>query len=96
MTVTLKADAQRRLARIAGQVGGIQRMIEQDRACGEIMQQIVAVRSALDHLGVGFLSEHLQSCVLHQGSADGEGCCGDLPVEKQTEEIRSTLKRFLQ
>ncbi|HLK14615.1 MAG TPA: metal-sensitive transcriptional regulator [Fimbriimonadaceae bacterium] len=95
MTAELKVDSQRRLARIAGQVAGIQRMIDKDRACGDIMQQIVAVRAALDHLGVTFLSEHLQTCVLHQGVTDEEGCCADLPAERRTEEIRDTLKRFL-
>jgi DNA-binding FrmR family transcriptional regulator len=96
MTATLKTDSQRRLARIAGQVDGIRRMVESDRTCGDIMQQIVAVRAALDNLGVSFLSEHLQTCVLHQGAEDDEGCCGDLPAERRNEEIKATLKRFLQ
>jgi len=95
MTGELKVDSQRRLARIAGQVAGIQRMVDHDRTCGDIMQQIVAVRAALDHLGMTFLSEHLQTCVLHQGVGDEEGCCADLPAERRTEEIRATLKRFL-
>src|ERR1700722_18553891 len=95
MTGEIKVDSQRRLARIAGQVAGLQRMVESDRACGEIMQQIVAVRAALDHLGVTFLSEHLQSCVLHQGVSDLDGCCVDVPAEQRADEIRATLKRFM-
>ena len=95
MTGEIKGDSQRRLARIAGQVAGIQRMVESDRSCGDIMQQIVAVRAALDHLGVTFLSEHLQTCVLHQGVSEDDGCCVDVPAERRAEEIRSTLKRFL-
>ena len=95
MTPDLKLDSQRRLARISGQVAGIQRMVEGDRSCSDILQQIVAARAALDHLGVSFLSEHLQSCVLHQGVQDIGDCCVDLPIEQRTEEIKTTLKRFL-
>lgn len=95
MTTQLREDARRRLARIAGQVSGIQKMVDSDRACSEILQQIVAVRSALDNLGVSFLSEHLQTCVLHQTEDDGHGCCEELPLERRSEEIKNTLIRFL-
>ncbi len=95
MTQQLRDDARRRLARISGQVSGIQKMVDSDRACAEILQQIVAVRAALDHVGVSFLSEHLQTCVLHQSEEGVEGCCAELPVELRSDEIRNTLKRFL-
>ena len=90
-----KADAQRRLARVAGQVAGLQRMVEGDRACSEVLQQISALRSALDQLGIIYLTEHLQSCVLHQGKQTDHEYCTDLPEEKRSEEIRTTLTRFL-
>ena len=90
-----KSDAQKRLARVAGQVSGLQRMVDGDRACSEVLQQITALRSALDQLGVIYLTEHLQSCVLHQGAAQGHESCTDLPVDQRSEEIRSTLTRFL-
>ena len=95
MTEELKQDSLRRLARVAGQVGGIQRMIDDDRACGEIMQQIVAVRGAMEQLGVSFLSEHLQTCVLHEGSHGGDGSCVEVPIDRRTAEIKETIKRFL-
>ncbi len=95
MKTELKADSQRRLARIAGQVSGIQKMVETERTCSEILQQIVSVRSALDQLGVGFLTEHLQTCVLHRGVTKEDDCCTDLPEEQWSEEIRSSLRRFL-
>ncbi|MGH8164547.1 MAG: metal-sensitive transcriptional regulator, partial [Rhodanobacteraceae bacterium] len=41
-----------RIKRIAGQVAGVQRMIEEDRYCVDILNQISAVRSALDALGL--------------------------------------------
>lgn len=91
----LRDDSRKRLARISGQVTGIQKMVEGDRACGDILQQIVAVRAALDQLGIMFLSEHLQTCVLHQNVTDEEECCTNLPEEQRSDEIRATLKRFL-
>ena len=95
MTVLTKADATKRLARIAGQVSGLQKMVGEDRACADVLQQIVALRGALDQLGVIYLTEHLQTCVLHQGSGEQDHCCTDLPEEARSEEIRSTLTRFL-
>jgi DNA-binding FrmR family transcriptional regulator len=91
----LKTDSKRRLARIAGQVAGLRKMIEGDRACNEILQQVVAVRGALDQMAIALLSEHLQTCVLHQGVTAEEDCCTDLPTEKRSDEIRTTLRRFL-
>jgi CsoR family transcriptional regulator, copper-sensing transcriptional repressor len=91
----VKSDAKKRLARIAGQVSGVQKMVEGDRSCAEILQQIVAIRAALDQLGVVYLTEHLQTCVLHQGVTGESDYCKDLPEEKRSEEIRQTLTRFL-
>ena len=70
-------------------------MVDGDRACGDILQQIVAVRAALDQLGVAFLSEHLQTCVLHQNVTDEEECCTHLPEGQRSDEIRSSIRRFL-
>ncbi len=95
MKTDLKTDSHKRLSRIAGQVTGIQKMVDSDRPCGDILQQIVAVRSALDQLGIAFLSEHLQTCVLHQNVSTEDECCTHLPEAQWSNEIRSTLKRYL-
>ena len=50
-----------RLKRIAGQVAGIQRMVDEERYCVDILTQIAAVRSALDSVGVELLTEHVSS-----------------------------------
>ncbi len=91
----LKSDSRKRLSKIAGQVAGIQKMVDGDRPCSDILQQIVAVRAALDQLGVSFLSEHLQTCVLHQNVTDEAECCTHLPQGKQSDEIKATIRRFL-
>jgi CsoR family transcriptional regulator, copper-sensing transcriptional repressor len=95
MKTDVKADAKRRLARIAGQVAGVQKMVESDRSCSDILQQIQAIRAAVDQLGVVYLTEHLQTCVLHQGNPSDGDYCQDLPEDKRSEEIRQTLTRFL-
>jgi DNA-binding FrmR family transcriptional regulator len=53
-----------RLARIKGQVGGIERMVEEDRYCIEVLTQISAVQAALDKVALGLLDGHARSCVV--------------------------------
>lgn len=58
-----KDDYQRRLRRIEGQVRGLQRMVEDDTYCIDVLTQISAVTSALQSVAVGLLDEHLHHCV---------------------------------
>jgi DNA-binding FrmR family transcriptional regulator len=53
-----------RLARIKGQVGGIERMVEDDRYCIDVLTQINAVQAALDKVALGLLDGHARTCVL--------------------------------
>lgn len=53
----------RRLRRVEGQVKGIQKMIEEDRYCSDILIQIAAVRSAINKAGGIVLEDHLKGCV---------------------------------
>jgi DNA-binding FrmR family transcriptional regulator len=63
----MKADtvdkAQNRLKRIAGQVAGIQRMIDDERYCVDVLLQIAAVQAALDRVGKVVLESHVETCV---------------------------------
>jgi DNA-binding FrmR family transcriptional regulator len=52
-----------RLRKVAGQVAGIQRMVEEDRYCVEILHQVAAVEGALDRVGHLILSSHVETCV---------------------------------
>jgi DNA-binding FrmR family transcriptional regulator len=58
-----KADLTARLKRIVGQVGGIQRMLEEDRYCVDIVQQVSAARAALGKVAKMLLAQHLETCV---------------------------------
>ncbi|HWA12312.1 MAG TPA: metal-sensitive transcriptional regulator [Burkholderiales bacterium] len=58
-----KAGLARRLNRIEGQVRGLNKMVEDDRYCVDILTQIAAVRSALDAVALQLLREHAHGCV---------------------------------
>jgi CsoR family transcriptional regulator, copper-sensing transcriptional repressor len=58
-----------RLARIKGQVGGIERMVLEDRYCIDVLTQISAVQAALDKVALGLLDGHARTCVV---GADSE------------------------
>ena len=52
-----------RLARIEGQVRGLQRMIEEDKPCEQILAQLAAVRAALDNVGTHLISHRMKECL---------------------------------
>lgn len=92
---TLKA----RMNRIAGQVAGIERMIDDNRYCMDILNQIAAVRSALDNVGVQLLTDHLEHCVLGQATTGGGVHAHPQAQGKSPEallaEVQAALSRFL-
>jgi DNA-binding FrmR family transcriptional regulator len=84
-----------RVNRIAGQVAGIQRMVDEGRYCVEILNQIAAVRSALDALGIELLTKHIESCVLGHGSGDEHAQAKPMTREELLAEVQAVLARFL-
>jgi DNA-binding FrmR family transcriptional regulator len=63
----------KRLRRIEGQVRGLQKMVEEDRYCPDIMMQISAIQEALRAVGRALMGNHLKHCVTHaftHGSAE--------------------------
>ena len=90
-----KAQVQNRLKRIAGQVSGIQKMVDEDRYCVDILTQVAAVRSALDAMGVELLTGHIQGCVAGHGTETQHECAAPLTSEQLIEEVRVSLGRFL-
>jgi DNA-binding FrmR family transcriptional regulator len=58
-----KDDYLKRLRRIEGQVRGLQRMIEEDTYCIDVLTQVSAVTKALQSVAVGLLDEHVRHCV---------------------------------
>jgi DNA-binding FrmR family transcriptional regulator len=70
---TTIADVMPRLRRIEGQVAGIARMVEADRECRDVVQQIAAASKALDRVAYKMLAAHLRSCLLDEESAAASG-----------------------
>ncbi|NLB51655.1 MAG: metal-sensitive transcriptional regulator [Syntrophomonadaceae bacterium] len=63
----------RRLRRIEGQVRGIQKMIEDEKDCREILTQVAAVKSAINQVGLIVFENHAQQCIakaFHENSED--------------------------
>ena len=90
-----RKDIKARSNRIAGQFAGIQRMIEDDRYCVDILNQIAAVRSALNSLGIKLLSDHLESCVIGHGTDTAHADTKPMSREQLLGEMRAVLSNFL-
>lgn len=84
-----------RVNRIAGQVAGIQRMVDEGRYCVDVLNQIAATRSALDALGVELLTRHLRSCVLGHGSGGEHEQARPMTKEELVAEVQTVLAQFL-
>lgn len=76
-----------RLRRLEGQVRGIQRMVEEDKHCIDILNQIAAVRSALDRVGLILIENHTRTCVARAIKNEN----GDPAIS----ELTDTIRRFL-
>jgi CsoR family transcriptional regulator, copper-sensing transcriptional repressor len=68
-----KDSYQRRLRRIEGQVRGLQRMIDEDQYCIDILTQVAAVTRALQSVALGLVEEHLSHCVAQAITEGDEG-----------------------
>ncbi|RAY13265.1 transcriptional regulator [Actinomadura craniellae] len=66
-----KDQLQTRLRRIEGQVRGVERMVEDDRYCIDVLTQISAIRAALDKVALGLLDGHVRHCV-QEGAEAGK------------------------
>ncbi len=77
-------DVINRLRRIEGQVRGIQRMVDEDRACEQMLTQVMAVRASVDQVGLLLLETHIENCLLQDLEAD----------PARVRELRETLKMW--
>ena len=84
-----------RINRIAGQVAGIQRMIEEERYCVDILTQIAATRSALGALGIEMLSRHLESCVIGHGTSSEHPQAKPMDQQELLAEVQKVIWQFL-
>jgi CsoR family transcriptional regulator, copper-sensing transcriptional repressor len=76
-----------RLKRIEGQTRGVQKMVEDDRYCIDVLTQISAVQAALDKVALGLLDDHVKHCVV--------GGQGPGSQEELTDEVMGAIGRLL-
>ena len=69
--ISKKSDYLTRLRRIEGQARGLQRMVEDEKYCIDILTQVSAMTKALQSVALGLLEEHLSHCVVHAAAAGG-------------------------
>jgi CsoR family transcriptional regulator, copper-sensing transcriptional repressor len=79
----------KRLHRIEGQVRGIEKMVEDDRYCIDILTQVAAVNTALESLAYKILDDHVRHCV---ANALASGDVAD--AMEKTEELLAAVQRF--
>ena len=84
-----KEALKRRLHRIEGQVRGIERMVDEDRYCIDVLTQISAVNTALESLAFKILDEHVRHCVAGALTSGDEEAAHD-----KTEELLAAVHRF--
>lgn len=85
-----KDDVLLRLRRIEGQVRGLQRMVDEDTWCTDVLTQISSVTKALQGVGIGLLDEHIRHCVRDAVHQDGDE--GDERIEEVVTAIRRLLR----
>jgi DNA-binding FrmR family transcriptional regulator len=76
----------KRLRRIEGQVRGVEKMVEEDRYCIDVVTQITAIESALDKVALELLEDHANHCVIGGDPAK---------QEERTEELMGAVRRLL-
>ena len=72
-----KGDFLKRLRRIEGQARGLQRMVEEEKYCIDILTQVSAMTKALQSVALGLLDEHLAHCVVDAARAGGPEAAGE-------------------
>lgn len=85
-----KEKLQNRLRRIEGQVRGLQRMVDEEAYCIDVLTQVASVVSALEKAGMLVLKDHVEHCVRESAeSGDRE------TTDEKIEELTAAVERFL-
>lgn len=87
--LSAKDDYLKRLRRIEGQVGGLSRMVVEERYCIDILTQVSATTRALESLALELLDDHLRHCVVRAAQAGGD------EAETKLTEARAAIARLV-
>lgn len=81
----VKADLIARLHRIEGQVRGVEKMVQDERECGAILQQMAAIRSAMHHASLVLARAYAERCMLEPAQGD---------VDAVLDQLMATFKKL--
>ncbi len=84
-----KEKIQNRLRRIEGQVRGVQRMVDEETYCVDVLTQISSIVSAMEKVGAILLKDHVEHCVRESIEKGG------LEADEKIEELTAAVERFL-
>ncbi|HRC49314.1 MAG TPA: metal-sensitive transcriptional regulator [Gordonia sp. (in: high G+C Gram-positive bacteria)] len=76
--IVAKDDYLKRLRRIEGQARGLQRMVDEDAYCIDILTQVSAMTKALQSVSLGLLADHMNHCVLDAAAKGGDDAQGKI------------------
>ena len=85
-----KDDYLKRLRRIEGQARGLQKMVEDEKYCIDILTQVSAMTKALQSVALGLLDEHLSHCVVEAAAAGGPEA--DVKIREASEAIARLVR----
>lgn len=85
---TTKAEVLTRLKNVKGHIAGIERMVEEDQACGNILIQLSAIRSSIEKIGVFILENNAVSCL-------GDGLVSKPEDRQKVEQVVKQMLTFL-
>ena len=88
--ISSKDDYLKRLRRIEGQARGLQRMVEEDQYCIDILTQVSAMTKALQSVALGLLEDHMSHCVVEAAAAGGPEA--DAKVREASEAIARLVR----
>lgn len=86
-----KDDYLKRLARIEGQIRGLQRMVSEDKYCIDVLTQVNAASAALKGVAIGLLDEHMHHCVREAAGAE-DGAAADEMINEATRAIERLVR----
>ncbi len=85
-----KDDYLKRLRRIEGQARGLQRMVEEEQYCIDVLTQVSAMTKALQSVALGLLEEHMSHCLVQAAAAGGSAA--DLKVKEASDAIARLVR----
>lgn len=83
----IKTNALLRLRKIEGQIKGVAKMVDEEKYCIDIINQITAVQRALDQVALGIMKRHVESCV-SEAVKEGKG-------SPKIDELMDTINKFV-